>query len=65
MPPALANLPRSGARDRRVDLLRGLALLAVFIDHVPGNALHLITLQGNALSDAAEIFVFLAGYSAA
>lgn len=64
MPPALANLPRSGARDRRVDLLRGLALLAVFIDHVPGNALHLITLQGNALSDAAEIFVFLAGYSA-
>ncbi len=64
MPLALAELPGSGARDRRIDLLRGLALLAVFIDHVPGNALHAITLQGNALSDAADIFVFLAGYSA-
>lgn len=52
------------ARDRRIDLLRGLALLAVFIDHIPGNVLQLATLQSHALSDAAEIFVFLAGYSA-
>ena len=51
-------------RDQRVDLLRGLALLAVFIDHIPGDALQLLTLQSHALSDAADVFVFLAGYSA-
>lgn len=54
----------STTRDRRIDLLRGMALLAVFIDHIPGNVLHLLTLQSHAVSDAADIFVFLAGYSA-
>lgn len=62
--PTLAGFPGCVARDRRIDLLRGFAVLAVFIDHVPGNALHLLTLQTNAFSDAADIFVFLAGYSA-
>lgn len=56
--------PSSNARDRRLDLLRGFALLAVFIDHVPGNALTLLTLRTHAVSDAADVFVFLAGYSA-
>lgn len=64
LPPVPAGALSPDVRDRRIDLLRGFALLAVFIDHVPGNALHLLTLQSNALSDAVDVFVFLAGYSA-
>ena len=51
-------------RDLRVDFCRGLALLMIFIDHVPGNALSALTLQAMAICDAAEVFVLLAGYSA-
>lgn len=56
--------PFSGFRDRRIDLLRGSALLMIFFNHVPGNALSRLTIRNYAFSDAAEIFVFLAGYSA-
>src|SRR5262245_41149993 len=51
-------------RDPRVDFFRGLALLFIFIDHVPGNRLAWFTLHNFGFSDAAEIFVFLAGYAA-
>jgi hypothetical protein len=51
-------------RDLRVDFFRGVALLMIFVDHVPGNALSAITLQAFAICDAAEVFVLLAGYSA-
>ncbi len=30
-------------RDARVDVLRGLALFMIFIDHVPGNLVSLVT----------------------
>jgi hypothetical protein len=52
-------------RDLRIDLFRGIALLLIFIDHVPGNAVGDLTLRNFGFSDAAEIFVFLSGYSAA
>lgn len=52
-------------RDPRVDLFRGLALVAIFIDHVAGNWLSRITPSAMGLSDAAEYFVLLAGFSAA
>ncbi len=55
----------AGSRDLRIDALRGLALVLIFIDHVPGNPLALFTLQKLSFSDAAELFVFLAGVSAA
>ena len=55
----LRRLPR----DSRVDALRGLALLMIFIDHVPGNLLSLVTLRNFGFSDAAELFVLLAGFS--
>jgi len=46
-----------------VDVLRGLALLMIFIDHVPGNALSWVTLHMFGFSDAAELFVILSGFS--
>jgi hypothetical protein len=50
-------------RDARVDALRGVALVMIFIDHVPGNLLGLLTLRNFGFSDAAELFVLLAGFS--
>ncbi len=50
-------------RDLRVDALRGLALIMIFIDHVPGNLLSLFTLRNFGFSDAAELFVLLSGFS--
>jgi hypothetical protein len=50
-------------RDARVDALRGIALIMIFIDHVPGNLLGLVTLRNFGFSDAAELFVLLAGFS--
>jgi hypothetical protein len=50
-------------RDARVDVVRGFALLMIFVDHIPRNAPALVTLHNFGFSDAAEIFVLLAGYS--
>ena len=52
-------------RDLRIDFFRGLALIFIFIDHVPGNLLSAITIGNFGFSDAAEMFIFLSGYSAA
>lgn len=46
-----------------IDFWRGIALLMIFINHIPGNALGVLTLRNYAISDAAELFVFLAGWS--
>ena len=46
-----------------IDFWRGVALLMIFINHIPGNALGAYTLRNYAISDAAELFVFLAGWS--
>ncbi len=51
-------------RDLRIDLFRGLALVFIFWDHIPGNPLGQVTPRNYGLSDAAEIFVVLAGYAA-
>jgi hypothetical protein len=52
------------ARDLRIDTIRGLALLMIFINHIPGNPLSQATLAAFVFNDAAEVFVLLAGYSA-
>ena len=52
-------------RDLRLDFFRGLALLIIFVDHIPGNFLSNITLHSIAFSDATEVFVFVSGYAAA
>ncbi len=55
--------PTRSARDPRIDLLRGLALITIYIDHVPENPLTLLTMRNFGFADAAELFVILAGIS--
>ena len=50
-------------RDHRIDVLRGIALVMIFVDHIPGNTLGLFTLRNFGFADAAEVFVLLAGMS--
>lgn len=52
-------------RDHRIDFLRGLALAMIFINHMPGNWLENWTTRNFGFSDAAEVFVLLAGVAAA
>ena len=59
-----AFLPAKG-RDLRLDLFRGLANWAIFLDHVPNNAVAWLTTRNYGFSDAADIFVFISGYTAA
>ena len=55
----------AGNRDARIDWLRGLALASIFVNHMPGNRLENWTTRNFGFSDAAEIFVLLAGVAAA
>ena len=48
-------------RDLRLDFCRGLALIVIFIDHVPDNPLSNWTLKNFAFCDAAEVFVLISG----
>lgn len=48
-----------------VDFWRGLALLTIFINHIPGNVFERITHRNFGFSDATEVFVLLAGVAAA
>jgi hypothetical protein len=52
-------------RDHRIDFLRGLALVSIFINHMPGNRFENWTSRNFGFSDAAEVFVLLAGMAAA
>jgi hypothetical protein len=52
-------------RDRRIDLFRGIALVMIFINHMPATPWSLLTSRAWGFSDAAEIFVLLAGLAAA
>ncbi len=52
-------------RDIRLDFFRGLALIFIFVDHIPDNLLAYMTLANVVFSDAAEVFVFISGYTAA
>jgi hypothetical protein len=52
-------------RDLRLDFFRGLSLFFIFIDHIPNNVLSYGTLQAISFSDAAEVFIFISGYTAA
>ena len=58
-----AVLPPRG-RDYRLDLLRGFANWAIYLDHIPNNAVNWITQKNFGFSDAADLFVFISGYTA-
>ena len=51
--------------DARIDFFRGLALIFIFINHIPENGFSYFTSRQVALFDSAEVFMFLGGYSAA
>src|ERR1700732_1319965 len=59
-----ASLPASD-RELRIDLFRGLALWLIFIDHLSPDLLTWFTIRNYGFSDAAEIFIFISGYTAA
>lgn len=59
-----SDRPRGSVRDLRLDFFRGLALIFIFIDHVPGNSMSHWTMRAMGISDAAEVFVLIAGYAA-
>jgi hypothetical protein len=59
------SLPAAGARELRLDLFRGLALWLIFVDHVSPDVLTWFTIRSYGFSDAAEIFIFISGYTAA
>jgi hypothetical protein len=61
----LAAPARTGTRDLRLDLFRGIALWLIFLDHIPSNIVAWITIRNYGFSDATEIFVFVSGYTAA
>jgi hypothetical protein len=62
MPIALPMKPHtSGSRIVLIDLLRGLCLLVMTVDHLPETLIRKFTFQGFGFFSAAECFVFLSG----
>jgi hypothetical protein len=56
---------QASERDLRLDFFRGIALVSIFIDHVAWDSLVAqFTLQSVGFSDAAEVFIFISGYTA-
>ena len=55
----MSNPSRIGS----IDFWRGGVLIAILVDHIPGNVLESLTPRNFGLSDSAEAFVFLSGLS--
>jgi hypothetical protein len=64
IPAAGVSLPPK-ERDLRLDFFRGLALWLIFLNHIPSNFVGWFTTRNFGFSDAAEMFVFISGYTAA
>jgi len=60
-----ATTSAKAPRDPRLDFFRGIAMLIIFIAHVPGNVWTLYIPARFGWSDAAEMFVFCSGFAAA
>jgi len=58
------HLPPQG-RDYRLDVLRGVANWAIFLDHIPNNVVNWITTRNYGFADAADLFIFISGYTVA
>src|ERR1700684_3436132 len=52
-------------RSIEVDFFRGIVLIVIVLDHIPGSALSHLMLHAYAFCDSAEVFVFLGGYASA
>ncbi len=58
------SLPARSTRDPRLDVFRGLCLVMIFINHVPGTVYEEFTTRNFGFSDAAEGFVLMSGIAA-
>lgn len=58
-PTMTSNAPSH--RDTRIDVFRAVALLTIFINHVPGTIFEHVTHKNFGFSDAAEAFVLISG----
>jgi hypothetical protein len=56
------SLLRPVERDLRFDVLRGIGLWMIFLDHIPHDVVSWLTLRNYGFSDAAEFFVFISGF---
>ncbi|MGL4635411.1 MAG: OpgC family protein [Beijerinckiaceae bacterium] len=57
--------PAKKPRDLRLDFFRGLAMLVIFIAHVPGNSWNGFIPARFGFSNATELFVFCSGFASA
>ncbi len=53
----------ANSRIGSIDFWRGAVLVAILVDHIPGNGLEHVTPRNFGFSDSAEAFVFLSGLS--
>ena len=53
----------SAKRVGSIDFWRGAVLIAILVDHIPGNVLESFTPRNFGLSDSSEAFVFISGLS--
>ena len=60
-----SSQPAKKGRVDSIDFWRGIVLILILCDHVPGNWIEKSTPRNFALSDSAEAFVFLSGVSVA
>jgi hypothetical protein len=51
-------------RDLRLDFFRGIGQWMIFLDHIPFDVVNWLTFRNYGFSDAAELFVFISGYTA-
>jgi hypothetical protein len=61
---SLATLPAKG-RALQLDLFRGVANWGIFLDHIPNNIVNWVTTRNYGFSDAADLFIFISGYTVA
>jgi len=52
-------------RNTTIDFWRGLVLVIIFVNHIPGNLVEHATPRNFGFSDAAEAFIFISGLSVA
>ncbi|MBL4927645.1 OpgC family protein [Fuscibacter oryzae] len=64
MPDSLTAAKTPSGRDARLDVLRGICLVMIFINHIPGNPFENLTSRNFGFSDAAEGFVLMSGIAA-
>lgn len=55
---------KTSSRDPQIDLIRGLCVLIMLVDHLPDSPLQSLTYRPFGLFTAAPVFVFLSGYVA-